>query len=527
MRIDEDVRVYEGVRANSAVAMAFMEGTGLRRLIDDRCRPADGTCRTLSVGMAVKAMIGAMYRGSGRTPLYLMDHVFGICPTDKVFGCGVRPSSLSDTSLGRCLDVLSKTDMEKLLWDCSSMLCGRYGLDSDLLSMDATNYALYGMGIDDGGTVPAFGGNSKTNRNDLMQKNVHAVTNGNGVLRTSRPYKGNVSDMTMNDDMIEFLADRVDADKVVISADCKLANNVTIGRLLGLGWGFVTKAPSNFNGLVRDSVVSSAVTGVMDASSRHPGRYLYDTESEYGDRKLRFVAYRLPGSIEESLEYLTNGGSEAATKRISKFKSRKFFCENDACKAFDEMMDAYCGAYRADVTFSEDPRLVKKDPDGPHWRGRTGTVSVVGDRIADAAERFSVRVLVTNLPFAVADGDDLRRGATADKVVDVYLGQYHSEKNFRIMKNGMGVNHVYLHLHRRQDAMVTAVSLATMMSNVMDSVLPGKMTAGKVIDDLDNGTVEYDRNGDAMRFSGPPGLREDIFSILGALGVENRFLLGF
>jgi hypothetical protein len=134
---------------------------------------------------------------------------------------------------------------------------------------------------------------------------------------------------------------------------------------------------------------------------------------------------------------------------------------------------------------------------------------------------------VTNLPFAVTDGDNLRNGATADKVVDVYLGQYHSEKNFRIMKSGMGVNHVYLHLHRRQDAMVTAVSLATMLSNVMDSVLPGKMTANKVIDDLDNGIVEYDRDGDAMRFSGPPGLRENIFGILNVLGVKNRFLLGF
>ncbi|MGI6472221.1 MAG: hypothetical protein ACOX1N_04050 [Candidatus Methanomethylophilaceae archaeon] len=236
--------------------------------------------------------------------------------------------------------------------------------------------------------------------------------------------------------------------------------------------------------------------------------------------------FRLSGSIEESSEYLRNGGFEAATKRISKFKSRKFFCEDDARKAFDEMMNEYCGAYRTDVTFSEDPRLMKKDPDGPHWRGRTGTVSIVEDKIAEAAERFSIRVLVTNLPFAVEDGEDLRKGATADKVVDVYLGQYHSEKNFRIMKSGMGVNHVYLHLHRRQDAMVTVVSLATMLSNVMDSVLR-KMTANKVIDELDNGIVEYDRDGDAMRFSGPPGLRENIFGILNVLGVEIRFLLGF
>lgn len=35
-----------------------------------------------------EALIGAMYRGSGRTPLYLMDKVFALCPADKVFGYG-------------------------------------------------------------------------------------------------------------------------------------------------------------------------------------------------------------------------------------------------------------------------------------------------------------------------------------------------------------------------------------------------------------------------------------------------------
>jgi transposase len=534
MKYDDSPEIYEGIPATIAMASALMESTGIRKLIDRRCRESgDTAARKLSVGMAVKAMAGAMFEESVKPPLYHVNDSYNTCPADLVFGKGVTPASLNDTSLAKCLDVLSGTDTEELLWDCSALLCGRFGLNSDIMSMDATNYPLCGMGREgaEDGAAPAFGGNSKTNRNDLVQKNIHSVTDGNGILRTSRSFGGSVSDMRMNNDMIEFLDGRVDPEKVIISADCKLANSVTVDRLLELRWGFVTKAPSNFNGLVKDGVAGSAVSGQMDPSERYEGRYLYDTEADYGKGKLRFVAYRLPGGIGQSSEYLTGRGFERAEKRISRFKSRKFFCRDDAEKAFGELMEGYGGVYRADIVFTEDARLKREDPNGPHWRGRPGEVSLIPDKAAEAAERFSVQVLVTDLPFSLADKEDLRKGTSSDTVVDLYLGQYHSEKNFRIMKSGMGVNHMYLHTHSRQDAMVFVVSLATALSNTVDSVLaalPGKKrTTHQLMYGFKNGIVKYDRSGDTMRFGGPPGMQEDFMGILDSLKIDKKFLLGF
>ena len=43
----------------------------------------------------------------------------------------------------------------------------------------------------------------------------------------------------------------------------------------------------------------------------------------------------------------------------------------------------------------------------------------------------------------------------------------------------IGVNHIYSPIQETMRAMVTAVSLTTMLNNVMNSVLPGKMTADK------------------------------------------------
>jgi transposase len=530
---DEDGYTYEGLPATVAMGMAMMESTGIRKLIDETC--ADGVQRKLTIGMGIKAIVGTMFEATRKSPLYLVNETYNTCPTDKVFGRDVVSSSLSDTSLGKCLDSVFKTDMQTLLWECTEMMCDSYDLNSNVMSMDATNYSLYGMGYDriedvEKGAEPAYGGNSKTKRNDLVQKNVHAVTNGMGVLRTTKAFSGNVSDMTMNNDTIGFLVGKVDPEKVIVSADCKLANSITIDRLLELGWGFVTKAPSNFNDLVKSRIVNSASSGMMDESEKNKGRFLYDTEAGYGEGKLRFVAYRLPGSIEKSMEYLTAGGFEQASKRILNFKSRKFFCEDDARKEFGDMTKEYCGAYSADVEFFEDKRLVRKDPDGPHWRCRATNVTVNESGIEDAAERFSIQVLTTNLRFAAKDSEDLRKGTTADTAVDLYLGQYHTEKNFRIMKSGMGVNHVYLHARGRQDALVFAVSLATAMTNVIDSVMQrngDERRAHRLIYRFKTGMIHYDRESDKMRFRGPPGRREEFYGLLDVLNIDRGFLLGF
>ncbi|MDY5679738.1 MAG: transposase, partial [Candidatus Methanomethylophilaceae archaeon] len=82
-----------------------------------------------------------------------------------------------------------------------------------------------------------------------------------------------------------------------------------------------------------------------------------------------------------------------------------------------------------------------------------------------------VRVLITNLPRANTDAENVRTGATADTVLLSYLDQYQVEHAFRLMKDGMGIDRVYIHRPSRENAMMFVISIATMVSDIVTHVL--------------------------------------------------------
>lgn len=105
MKINLNARKYEGIPAASALGMAVMESTGIRKLIDDSCR-WDREQGVLSPGMAVKAMLGPMFDGRHKAPLYKVNLFYQTSPVDLLFGEGVAQASLSDSALARGLDTI-------------------------------------------------------------------------------------------------------------------------------------------------------------------------------------------------------------------------------------------------------------------------------------------------------------------------------------------------------------------------------------------------------------------------------------
>ncbi|MBQ8643469.1 MAG: transposase [Candidatus Methanomethylophilaceae archaeon] len=93
------------------------------------------------------------------------------------------------------------------------------------------------------------------------------------------------------------------------------------------------------------------------------------------------------------------------------------------------------------------------------------------ERAVALSQDRGVKVLVTNLPRSMQDEDNIRSGATADTVLKTYLGQSRIEHVFRIMKDGMSMDRVYLHRPSRENAMMFVISLATMMSDIIHHVL--------------------------------------------------------
>src|SRR5215510_1531247 len=109
-KIRSEEQKYEGLPASSAIAMAVMERSGIRRLIDSLVKYDDE--RKLSPGMTVKAMIGPIFDSRKRLPLTGVRYFYSAAPCDLLFGDGVTMEGLNDNALARNLDSLFDTGLE-------------------------------------------------------------------------------------------------------------------------------------------------------------------------------------------------------------------------------------------------------------------------------------------------------------------------------------------------------------------------------------------------------------------------------
>ena len=531
--------VYESVPASSAMAMAVMERSGVRALIDSLVEH-DGQ-RRLSPGMAVKAMIGPIFDARKKMPLSGVRGFYRGAPVDVLFGKDVTESGLNDHALARNLDDLYDAGLDGTFWKCSSLIKRRYGFDSKVRHMDSTNYTLYALpSARDGEAVPAFGGNAKDGRNDLLQYNAATVTDGDRIMEYAKAYSGNTADPVMDRDTVEFLKANIDPQENTLIADCKLVNAELISELLSMGLGFISKAPSSFSDKVRDGIVYSAVNSWMDVSGLD-GYSVYDTEADTVCGKLRFVAYRSPKGTAEEMDYLERQGRKDAEKLFRPFVRKRFACETDAVMMFDETLSRHKGsAYVISGTPVAIEETVRRETRGRPPKGTEAPAVKVSWKIEvsmrfdrelaeNIAKAYDVSVIVTNLPFAAEDAENVRHGAATDTVLRLYLDQYKVEHTYRLMRSGMGVDSVYVHTPSRANALLFVIAIATLISSIMDALMRRNghpRTVKKICSDLQNAAVIYDRGNDRLTVGGPNGSMSDLFFCLGVFDTDPSLLLG-
>lgn len=218
--------------------------------------------------------------------------------------------SLSDTVLTQRLDTVFSIDTTKALHDCYRLLKKKYGFNSDTCFMDASNYTMYGLKYvetqlrhdmhlaENGITVkespiPAYGGNAKDGHNDRVQLDIGHIVDSNGIPMFSRSYDGNTSDIRINEDLIRFLFENVDAHSMILMANCKMCTEPIISSLMSSGMAFVTKVPLNSNDRLKESVIESIGSSYMDESLTRPGRRYYQTTATVDGESVRVIAYIL------------------------------------------------------------------------------------------------------------------------------------------------------------------------------------------------------------------------------------------
>ena len=134
-----------------------------------------------------------------------------------------------------------------------------------------------------------------------------------------------------------------------------------------------------------------------------------------------------------------------------------------------------------------------------------------------------LRALISNLPRAMEDKENVHEGATTDTVLKIYLDRFHVEHAFRLMKSGFGLSTVYLQKPSRENAMMAIISLATMLSDSIHKVLEMKdidNTAENIANELMSLNIMQDRSRGTEFFRGSDLAIDEFLGYADALGID-------
>ena len=512
------------MRAMTAQAIAMSRTLGLADAIDGICTFED---RNITPGDVFELMLGAIAAKPERTALLNVREFYEGAPLEALFGRRILPENLNASALSRGLDAIGAAKGKtRLQWDLSQKAKRRFGFDSKIDHGDGTMARFTGdeqeRGPNEEVAVPMFGHPKIKDDAKYRQYNGYAIVDGDRILNSFRPYDGNVSDVTMNKDALDFLSELDDVKERVYVADCKLATAGILDRMDGMEIGYVTKIPDNSIDNARDEALKAAIPELdLGTDDGHIKRFADVTVRIHGmDRRfvvmvntLRFAdaKARIRTKVRSDLDAL-NG----------KFAKKTFETKDAAIEALkSKLSSAKVAGHKVGWDFEEESVRVK-----PH-QGRDAkdeqykTVYRMSLRIEydeDLAVFEAVKsagtVLVTNLSKEPSDDGDIRKGADAMTVLDLYNGQFACEHAFRLMKSGIGLDSIYLQTPQRVDAMLFIIALASMLFTLMDAILRKQdvkrgRTFLRLRIELQNSRLTLD--GDDWVFEGPPD-KEDMFA---------------
>ncbi len=545
MFVDHARSTYEGLPAPMAIAMAMMEVTGVRSLIDARC-DFDRLRRILTPGMAVKALIAPIFILRTKDPLYLVEKTFASCPTDRVFRV-VCPGDLNDDALGRALDTLASMDLTELYHECCDLCMRHYGFVSYVLHGDATNFSvrcIFKEDPGDGTAVPRHSCHAKDLHNELKQYGLYVVTDSDGIPRYMRPYSGNVSDIAMTRDALEFIKARYsdDLDKIVYIGDSKMMCEETMDLIERMGIGFVSRCPEDFG----DNLQDRAIRAAESAGFAEDGEIRYfDTrldaiyqKGKRGERrqKLRCIIYRDMTAVRAKIHGMKDKLTEVK-ECFSGVEKNGARSREAALRYFDSVKAKVDREYGFAKITPEIRRMDETDAEGDVRRTVWKVEAIVEldeDEAMDIAIREATSVIVTNLPRSKANQANPRRGMTAMGVKRLYADEYKVEHTFRQLKSGMGLDAVFLQNPARENAMMFVLNIADLMMSIADAVfkrsgasLHGKdLTMYRLSRELQGTMITYSRDSNRLGVLYPVDCDLDVFEYTDLLGINPQYLLG-
>lgn len=145
------------------------------------------------------------------------------------------------------------------------------------------------------------------------------------------------------------------------------------------------------------------------------------------------------------------------------------------------------------------------------------------------AAEYDIGVIVTNIPFATEDRDNVRHGATTATVLRLYLDQYKVEHTYRLMKSGMGVDSVYVRTPKRADALLFVVAISTLISSIIDALLRRSgacpyPTVKRAAEEIQHVSFVFHRSTGDITVVGPEGSADRVFAYIDGIGLDPSVL---
>lgn len=469
------------LRAMTAQAIAMSRTLGIADAVDGVCTFED---RNVTPGDVFELMLGAIAAKPERTALFNIREFYEGAPLEALFGRRVLPENLNASALARGLDAIGAAGGKtRLQWQLAQESKRRFGFDSKINHGDGTAARFTGeeqeRGSNEEVPLPKFGHPKKKDDEKYRQYNGYGIVDGDRILNSFRPYDGNVSDVTMNKDALEFLSDMNDVKERIYVADCKLATAGILDRMDGMGIGYVTKIPDNSIDNARDKALKAAIPELdLDVDDGHIKRFADVAVPIHGmDRRFVVVVNTLKfADARAKIRTKVRSDLDALN---SKFSKKTFETKDAAIEALkSKLSSAKVAGHKVGWDFEEVSVRVK-----PH-QGRDANdeqyktvyrmslrIEYYEDMATFEAVKSSGTVLITNLSAEPSDDGDIRKGADPRTILDLYNGQFACEHAFRLMKSGIGLDSIYLQTPQRVDAMLFIISLAAMMFTLMDAIL--------------------------------------------------------
>lgn len=196
----------------TAQAIAMSRTLGIADAVDGVCTFED---RNVTPGDVFELMLGAIAAKPERTALFNIREFYEGAPLEALFGRRVLPENLNASALARGLDAIGAAGGKtRLQWQLAQESKRRFGFDSKINHGDGTAARFTGeeqeRGSNEEVPLPKFGHPKKKDDEKYRQYNGYGIVDGDRILNSFRPYDGNVSDVTMNKDALEFLSEMND-----------------------------------------------------------------------------------------------------------------------------------------------------------------------------------------------------------------------------------------------------------------------------------------------------------------------------